>query len=71
MTLNKGGYHADGRLEAALDAISMEAQAATASLSSDVWRNAFLEILRLAHDARKLVSHLNGRPLPCGGLISA
>lgn len=71
VTSNKGGYHAGGRLESTLDAISMEAQSAAASPSADVWRRAFLEILQLAYDARKLVSHMNGGVMPCGGLVSA
>lgn len=60
----KGGYHADGRLEATLDEIHMEAQAAAASASAEVWRRAFVEIARLARDANKLVNYMNGGQPP-------
>lgn len=66
MTINKGGYHAGGRLEATLDEISMEAQAAGESRSAEVWRQAFLEIARLARDAKKLLGYINGRQPPMG-----
>src|SRR5579859_2093560 len=66
VTGTKGGYHADGRLEATLDEISMEALAAAASPSIEVWRLAFLEIARLARAAKTLLSYINGGQPPMG-----
>lgn len=61
--MTKGGYQAPSRLETAIDEIAMEATAALRE-SPHRWKEAFEEIVRLARDAKGLISYMNGAQPP-------
>lgn len=60
----KGGYHPDGRLEAARDEIAMEMMGLVSAGSIEDKRRALKEAVRLTRQYIGLLGHMNGGQPP-------